>query len=357
MPCLALSLLLLAVGCGSPQLEEDGTGMLPGIAAWPEPELDAAYAKYGKLKLSEYGFFQGPLRELNPAEGVLPYAVASPLFSDYAGKSRFVYLPAGESMDFREREVFGFPVGSVLIKHFYYSAAQLQGDEDLILETRLLLHESEGWKALPYVWNAEQTEAFLDIAGGARQVSLPDKGSFRYSIPTMQQCKSCHEHHGAMRPIGPVAHQLDFAVKGAEHTQLQAWHGAGLLEGLEDHAGHGGAIAYGDHSQTLQLRARSYLDSNCAYCHNPAGSAKNSGLDLRLFAESDYALGIGKKPVAAGQGSGGLHYDIVPGQPEASILYHRMASTEPAVMMPELGRSLVHEEGLQLIHDWIAALE
>jgi hypothetical protein len=68
-------------------------------------------------------------------------------------------------------------------------------------------------------------------------------------------------------------------------------------------------------------------------------------------------LGVNKPPVAAGRGSGGHKYDIVPGQPEASILYHRMASTDPGVMMPELGRQRVHEEALALIHDWIQAME
>ena len=68
------------------------------------------------------------------------------------------------------------------------------------------------------------------------------------------------------------------------------------------------------------------------------------------------ALGVGKRPVAAGRGSGGLEVSIAPGHPEQSILVHRMESTEPGVMMPELGRSLRHEEGLKLIRDYVASL-
>ena len=68
-------------------------------------------------------------------------------------------------------------------------------------------------------------------------------------------------------------------------------------------------------------------------------------------------LGIYKTPVAAGRGSGPLRYDIVPGKPEESILVYRFNSTEPAVMMPELGRTMVHNEGLELIKEWIVSLK
>jgi hypothetical protein len=72
---------------------------------------------------------------------------------------------------------------------------------------------------------------------------------------------------------------------------------------------------------------------------------------------SSTALGVNKPPVAAGRGSGGLLFSIVPGKPEASILYYRMESTDPGAMMPELGRKLMHKEGLELIRDWIIAME
>jgi hypothetical protein len=62
---------------------------------------------------------------------------------------------------------------------------------------------------------------------------------------------------------------------------------------------------------------------------------------------------IGKAPVAAGKGSGGHRYDIVPGNPEASILMYRIQSDDPGIMMPELGRSIVHQEGIELIREWI----
>jgi hypothetical protein len=82
--------------------------------------------------------------------------------------------------------------------------------------------------------------------------------------------------------------------------------------------------------------------------------ASNTGLFLNLEETRAARLGFGKRPVAAGKGSGELEVDLVPGRPDASIIAYRMASTDPGVMMPELGRSLVHEEGLALIRAYIA---
>jgi hypothetical protein len=110
-------------------------------------------------------------------------------------------------------------------------------------------------------------------------------------------------------------------------------------------------------SATLDERARAYLEINCGHCHRPEGPGKNSGLDLTTFSPSDHGLGIYKSPVAAGAGSGGHQYDIVPGAPENSILVYRMQSLDPGTMMPELGRSLIHQEGVQLIKDWIRSME
>ena len=112
-----------------------------------------------------------------------------------------------------------------------------------------------------------------------------------------------------------------------------------------------------DPNAPLEGRARAYLDVNCGHCHNRDGLASNSGLYLTYEEADRSALGIEKRPVAAGRGSGGFLFSIAPGHPEQSILLYRMASTEPGVMMPELGRSLVHDEGLALVRDYIAKMQ
>jgi hypothetical protein len=104
---------------------------------------------------------------------------------------------------------------------------------------------------------------------------------------------------------------------------------------------------------TLEQQARAWLEMNCAHCHNPAGPARTSGLDLRYVQNDMAKFGFWKAPVAAGRGSGGRLYDIVPGKPDDSILMYRLESTEPGVMMPELGRRLVDRAGVALVREWI----
>ena len=107
---------------------------------------------------------------------------------------------------------------------------------------------------------------------------------------------------------------------------------------------------------SLDARARAYLDINCSHCHNPSGPADTSGLNLEPDAAGP-ALGTCKAPIAAGGGSGGRPYGIVPGKPEESITVFRMETTDPGKMMPELGRAVSHEEGVALITAWIAQMQ
>jgi hypothetical protein len=106
----------------------------------------------------------------------------------------------------------------------------------------------------------------------------------------------------------------------------------------------------------LVARARAYLDINCAHCHSPTGPANTTALTLNPFVPSDRSVGVCKPPVAAGKGTGDRLFGIVPGQPDASIMMYRVASTEGGVMMPELGRSSVHAEGVALLRQWITSL-
>ncbi len=342
-------ILLIAAGCSQAKKEKDV------VIIEEEVSLPVNYEKVGKMKLSEYGFFRGNPADLEPAANVYPYDLNTPLFTDYALKKRFIFIPEGSQAAYQEKEVLDFPVGAVLIKNFYYDDAQLGAGKGKIIETRLLIREDDGWKALPYVWNDEQTDAFLEITGKDEELTLNGKGTFTYSVPSMAQCKSCHERSGAIAPIGPTARQLNKTVN--DKNQLLMLHEAGVLSGLPDISAVPKVAVWNDeNSGTLNDRARAYLEINCAHCHRPEGPGKNSGLDLSICSPTDFTLGFYKAPVAAGAGSGGLQYDIVPGKPDESILIYRMQSLDPGVMMPELGRKLRHDEGVALVREWVASL-
>ena len=111
-----------------------------------------------------------------------------------------------------------------------------------------------------------------------------------------------------------------------------------------------------DSDEPIEARARTYLDINCGHCHHPRGPADTSGLALDATALWGPSLGICKSPIAAGRGTGGRQFGIVPGNADASILLHRVESSEAAVMMPELGRSLSHAEGVAVLRAWIEAM-
>jgi hypothetical protein len=136
--------------------------------------------------------------------------------------------------------------------------------------------------------------------------------------------------------------------------QLERMLAAGMLDRLPGDAP--SVARWNDTSAPVDARARAWLEINCAHCHNPQGAASNSGLFLDLARTDPEQRGLFKRPTAAGRGAGTRDFDIVPGDPDASILLYRMESTDPGIAMPELGRATIHKEGVALIRDWIAGM-
>ncbi len=299
-------------------------------------------------KLSEFGFFAGAAD--TPSPDLIPYDLATPLFSDYAEKQRFIYLPKGANISVGDG--FGrvtFPIGAAIVKSFGYPA---DSGKLKIIETRVLLHRADGWVALPYVWNADGSDADLRIGGMRRDISFTLPGALprqvSYSVPNKNQCKQCHSSAGDIQPIGPLLGNMRFNSAADKRRFLTGTDKAGAAKSMP---------AWNDTKfASIKQRAQSYLYVNCAHCHRPTGSASNSGLFFDETAIGPTAQGIGKHPVAAGRGSGGLEFVIVPGKPEQSILLYRLESLDPGVAMPELGRASVHKEGADLLRQWIAEM-
>jgi uncharacterized repeat protein (TIGR03806 family) len=311
-------------------------------------------------KLSQWRLFVKEGATLRANQGVVPYDIITPLFSDYANKYRFVWMPAGTSASYDEHEAFDFPVGTILAKTFAYPADGEPNREKLI-ETRLLVHSTSGWVALPYVWNESQTDATLEVAAGSVEVSWTDasgqKRAIDYTIPNVNECRQCHDKSKTLLPIGPKARNLnrDFSYSEGVANQLEYWTKIGYLKGAPSSDSVRKVPAWNDPATgSLDERARAYLDNNCAHCHRAGGVAGYSGLLLEFNETDPRRLGLFKLPNSAGY-TGNRPYDLVPGKPDDSILIYRMESTRPKEMMPEIGRSLPHREGIELLRQWITA--
>ncbi|MBC7172459.1 MAG: hypothetical protein H5U40_08545, partial [Polyangiaceae bacterium] len=224
-------------------------------------------------------------------ERVVPYDMNTPLFSDYALKQRAIYLPEGAAAVFDPVEAFDFPIGTVLIKNFYFPDDFRAPEENLeLIETRLLVRHTDGWRTWPYVWDAEQRDARLAVAGEVRTIAFIDaEGAAReasYLVPQRNQCQSCHartDDNGStvIVPIGPKARHLnrtyDYGGDAGLENQLTHLAALGMLEGLPPLAGIEAAYDFSPIEangpsavapEDLDRATRDYLDVNCAHCHN-----------------------------------------------------------------------------------------
>lgn len=343
-------------------------------------------------RLSDYNLFADNTDPTaNPNAGGIPYDLSTALFTDYASKYRFIFIPEGEKVNYSEHEVLEFPVGSVLVKTFAMpeNTSFREGNE-LVIETRLLIRRENGWVARPYYWENQQ-DATLAIAGK----TIPDMTTnhngaditFTYSVPKATSCTSCHavvpllqgadDTRGAIfMPIGPKARYLnkDFDYGGTIANQLKYWEQKGILASLPANLSTvSKAPQFSDttdinalSTDEMQDTAKAYLDINCAHCHrseytlpepNYAGPAGGSGLQVeynRPYADDPGKFGVCKTPVAGGHQD--YPMDVIPQDPDNSYLLFRVSTTDQRHRMPELGRATVHSEGVSLLRRWINSL-
>ena len=279
------------------------------INAVPIVTADLTNIPYANL--SEYHFFVGNIANQIPSLNVIPYEPASSLFTDYASKKRFIWMPTGVKATYvADNKTLDFPVGTVLIKTFYYTTIQ-PGNLTKMIETRVMVKKNEGWIFYEYLWNDTQTDAILvtgaDFVNGSSKTITFTKPNNEvitvdYRIPSDAECFACHKINEIATPIGVKPQNLNhnFTFGDGNMNQLQKLVNQGYLESFPSSIV--STVDYHDTSQPLALRARSYLDINCAHCHQDEARCyyrpirfpfSQSGIDFNVgicFSDASYSF-------------------------------------------------------------------
>jgi uncharacterized repeat protein (TIGR03806 family) len=293
--------------------------------------------------LSATGLFSDTAA-LVAAPGVIDYSVNAPFWSNGASKRRWFVLPEGQTIGFSANGNWNFPVGTITVKHFDLGTTKV--------ETRVMVHSSEGWRGYSYRWRPDGQDADLVAEGG-------DSGSYAaqvWNFPSRGQCLQCHTSITG-RALGLNTRQFNgshsYAATGRSDNQLRTLNYIGVFSSDIGEAGQYAAMPNPtDATASLEARARSWLDTNCSMCHQPNGSTPISDMDLR-YTTSLAGMNIVGTDAAATSGV----KRIAPGDPAGSDLWQRMQSTEPSRRMPPVGVQLIDQEAVELLSGWITSVQ
>lgn len=308
--------------------------------------------------LASSGLFSDVQRQI-PAAGIIPYTVNAALWSDDEYKTRFIALPGMGQIEFTAQAAWKFPSDAVLVKNFYIERVEGDTQSRQIAETRLLVKDRQGeaWSGFSYMWNEEGTDAVLLEESAERIFAVIDAEGQRqqraHYYPSRAQCRACHTAVAGY-VLGPRTAQMNVDY-GDGTNQLHALNDMGVFSRdiSTDEALWSRLPAVDDDSLPAGLRARAYLDANCAHCHQPAGISR-SALDLRYDTPLEQ---MGVVDVAAAFGDlrePGLKL-LQPGAPQRSALYLRMLDLG-AARMPQLATTVVDRQGSGLVEQWIATM-
>ncbi|MEM8489133.1 MAG: PQQ-dependent sugar dehydrogenase [Bacteroidota bacterium] len=320
--------------------------------------------------LSETGAF-ADLASLTPAAGVIPYDIIAPLWSDGAEKFRWVAIPndgtqntPSEQILYQETEDWTYPTGTVFIKHFELALDESAPGDTRRLETRFLVHgENNVYYGFTYQWNEAGTDATLLEASVTEDFTITEAGGGTrqqtWYFPGQSDCFACHTS-AAGYVLGPKTRQMNsdqlYPVTGRVGNQLESLNHIGVFSPAININGLSQVLTsknLADESASLEERARSYLDSNCAGCHQPGGGTR-SVMDLRLQISLEDA-GVINGDVVDELGIAGAKI-VVPGDPEASILYQRISQLQTGAAMPPLAKNKLDTTAVAMIHEWIVSL-
>ena len=319
--------------------------------------------------LSQTGAFSD-LKTLTPAAGLVPYEVNSPLWSDGAAKRRWLAVPSdgapydttAERIGFAARGEWTFPTGTVFVKHFELGTDEANPAARRRLETRFLVRDASGGVyGVTYRWRDDQTDAELlsDAFHDEIAIKTADGGTRRqaWSYPSRSDCMTCHNAN-AGHVLGVNTRQLNgdcsYPASGVTDNQLRALNRIGLFApslAEEEIPKFEKLAAVTDTVATLEHRVRSYLDANCAQCHRPGG--------VQAYFDARYDTPLVRQGLLNGALANALGIDgakvISPRHAAQSVLHARLSSND-AIRMPTLARSVVDVQAVKTLEEWIASL-
>lgn len=300
-------------------------------------------------KLSETGAFSD-LATLTPTPGLIPYEPNVSFWSDHATKKRWFAIRNNQDrVGFHATDNWTLPTGMVWVKHFDIEAEPGNPASRRKLETRFLVKTQNEVYGLSYRWRADESDADLVPEQGRTELIAGSTQSWRY--PSRSDCRTCHTEVGGFA-LSFNARQLNHSHEygGQLQNQLKALHEAGYLSGPAPDPISTPALApANDLTASVEWRVRSYLDANCAQCHQPNG-AVTGHWDARANTPTDLAQLIMGRLV--NDGGDPDNRWCVPGDPDRSMVLLRLSGAG-GPRMPPVGSFIRDLENDTLIREWI----
>ncbi len=326
------------IGAAASGCEDDA------VEAWPLPDgllvdpLDELPSSLGEIGLFPQN---GDLSHV-PAR-VHSYAPNYPLWSNGLVKVRHIVVPEGQRVIAQRGAGWLFPTGTLLFKTFAAMDADWPGGLRPV-ETRVMRRSLDGWDFAVYVWDAESADAAISDERQIHELRVDDnRGTIEHAVPNTLQCRKCHES-AVDRVLGFSEVQL--AGQQGPASELFA---RGVVD--RDTFAEAEPITGPD---ALTESVLQYFQADCVHCHND-GDGPASSFDLRPATALANIVGV--ETASSGSASG---IRVVPGDPEASILYQavrRASDNAELKFMPLIGVQVVDEERVETLRQWIESLQ
>jgi hypothetical protein len=339
------------------------------LAPFLNQNMPGSYTGSIPLVLSATGAYVDTPNRI-PASGLIPYVPNTPLWSDNATKSRYLALPYNGGLippalqiGFASTGQWTFPSGTVFVKNFDLVVDETNPNIPLRrLETRLIVRDTNGSVyGVTYKWRPDNLDADL-LTGSLTEAILVTNASGvvtqDWYYPSPADCLTCHTAvSGGV--LGVNSRQLNgtntYPATGVTDNQLRTLNRLGLFNPAFNEAAIAGfeqLSSVTNLSASLVQRARSYLDANCAQCHQPGGTG--------ITFDARYDTPLTNQNIINTAAAFSLGYDnakvVAPSDIWRSVLYDRMNTLNATIKMPPLDRNLIDTNAVQVMADWINSL-